>query len=90
MNRLRNFSRYSTTATSETISEHFNKNSKFYGVLITSVTLFGGVIWGRVKVNKNTHLDIKETETSLKKDINKTEENMKIYKIPEHSNNNVK
>ena len=71
MYRFRNLQRQFTTAiTTETIPEHFNKNAKFYGVILTSVTLFGGVIWGRIS----------ESERRLEKDINELKEDMKEMK----------
>ncbi len=71
MYRFRNLQRHFTTAiTTETIPEHFNKNAKFYGVILTSVTLFGGVIWGRIS----------ESERRLEKDIKELKEDMKEMK----------
>jgi molecular chaperone GrpE (heat shock protein) len=75
---FRTFKRFYTAATAETPSEHLNKNAKFYGILITSVTLFTAVIWGSMRdLKTELKADINDTEKRLKADINDTEKRLK-------------
>ncbi len=75
----RNLQRHFTTATTtETIPEHFNKNAKFYGVILTSVTLLSGVIWGRIaESERRLEKDIKELKEDMKEDMKELKEDMK-------------